>query len=639
MKRIFIFIVFSLLYIAIHAQYTEFVIHAQKMYLPEELIENQKRSTIYDFDRATFDKLVVKKEDRLGKSDNQMSHDTKKVIKYNSFKDFSQFINAAIEQINGSIVRECTMNIHSNFDDHSTHNVRMFHSEQRVDILLAMSIKKLRIHLQPDSKKRTVDEKDISYIKSHVFQQFDTYFHTIDNNKKVKRMSEKEHNVSCYEHYSATSGFKVMIESNLKASHGTQSINHNIVNEFMLDNNIANLRRNNKYNLQTRISSFDASDNMFVNTTGRVVSGSWGIDRIDQRHLPLDGHYFYNGTKNIIPSVYIIDVGILKNHVEFQNINVERVYDHYTIDNHTCSGHGTHVAGIIAGKVVGINQYVNIFDVRVLDCNGEGDIHGIISGLYTISEHCSGDTPVVINMSLSGKGTSSSLETALVTAKNICNAIVVVAAGNSDEDACLYFPASSPNVITVAASSKTDAFASFSNYGSCVNIVAPGVSILSSWTPETQYKTLDGTSMSAPHVSGVAASYIALGTVDNIEWAKYNWIDIDSVSKENILQSNDLRLLILNHDVDNSKLNIVSNTGTILNTLIANRILNQATIGALKYIPSNTPNRLLFITQTETESIYQPIPPSFNSNSFLISFNVYLTIVLSLHYMANLNII
>jgi subtilisin family serine protease len=170
-----------------------------------------------------------------------------------------------------------------------------------------------------------------------------------------------------------------------------------------------------------------------------------------------------------------------------------------------CNGHGTHVAATAAGTTFGVAKQALIVPVRVLDCAGSGFLSGVIGGIDWIAQNHSIGSPAVVNMSLGG-GASSTLDAAVdsLVAKGIAT---VVAAGNSSADACGYSPARTPSAITVAASSTTDAFATFSNFGTCVDIVAPGVSVLSAWyTSTTATQTLNGTSMATPHVAGAVAS-------------------------------------------------------------------------------------------------------------------------------------
>ena len=171
-----------------------------------------------------------------------------------------------------------------------------------------------------------------------------------------------------------------------------------------------------------------------------------------------------------------------------------------------CNGHGTHVAGTIGGTTYGVAQSVLLVPVRVLDCKGSGTTDGVIAGLDWVTAQTA--RPAVANMSLGGSA-STALDNAVNALIN-SGVTVVVAAGNSRTDACKSSPARVPAAITVAASDINDVFASFSNYGPCVDIIAPGVSITSAWwTSTTAINTISGTSMASPHVAGVVARLLS----------------------------------------------------------------------------------------------------------------------------------
>ena len=229
---------------------------------------------------------------------------------------------------------------------------------------------------------------------------------------------------------------------------------------------------------------------------------SWGLDRIDQRNLPLDNlfHTPYQGT-NV--HAYIVDTGLRTTHKEFKDRVGEGIstlsQDPSVKD---CNGHGTHTAGTVAGAKVGVAAGVIIHPVRVFDCENATTWDLIIKGIdWTIAHK---KIPAVMNLSLGGPSNEAA-DTAVRSA--VTDGItVIVAAGNANSDACQYSPGREPAVITVAATTKIDGRASFSNYGSCVDIFAPGQDIRSSYnTNDNAYANLNGTSMAAPHVTGAAA--------------------------------------------------------------------------------------------------------------------------------------
>ena len=224
----------------------------------------------------------------------------------------------------------------------------------------------------------------------------------------------------------------------------------------------------------------------------------WGLDRIDQRELPLSGSYQTAATTRQL-NVYVLDSGVRETHAEFEGRakNVENFAGGVDTD---CNGHGTHVAGIIAGRSTGVIPSALIHSIKVLDCEGRGSNLSVISGInFAVANF---KRPGVINMSLgSGKNIAIDMAIKKVVARGIP---VVVAAGNSNADACDYSPANVPEAITVAASNLSDQLASYSNFGSCVDIIAPGSRVLSlSHSNNISLIELSGTSMAAPHVSGV----------------------------------------------------------------------------------------------------------------------------------------
>jgi len=264
----------------------------------------------------------------------------------------------------------------------------------------------------------------------------------------------------------------------------------------------------------------------------------WGLDRIDQGALPLSGTYSYTATAAGVHA-YIIDTGIWTLHPEFGG-RADDVYDALGVTGEDCNGHGTHVAGTIGAATYGVAKAVSLHGVRVLNCAGIGLNSDVIAGVdWVTANHAS---PAVANMSLGG-GKSAALDQAVTNLWN-SGVFLAVAAGNDNADACNASPAGASGVFTVAASEKTDAKASYSNWGTCVEAYGPGSAIKSTYLAGLTM-TLSGTSMATPHVTGVAALYKAAN-------------------------------------------------GDQPSATVSSWILNNATTGAITGNPSGTPNRLLF---------------------------------------------
>ena len=285
-----------------------------------------------------------------------------------------------------------------------------------------------------------------------------------------------------------------------------------------------------------------------------MPAASWGLDRTDQRSLPLDNQITRGGTGAGV-SAYIIDTGVYAASAEFTN----RVASGFTAFNdgngsNDCHSHGTHVAGTVAGSTYGFATQATVIPVRVLDCNGSGTTAGIIAGIEWIIQHHVAGTPAVANMSL---GTGSGIDVAIndAVARGVADGITfVVAAGNSYADACTYSPSSEASAITVGATDSTDTFAAFSNRGACVDIVAPGVHIISAAiTSPTATSSKSGTSMAAPHVAGVVA-------------------------------------------------NMLSNAPTLTPAQVASQLSATATRATLTSLPSGTTNKLLYQQPTSSNS-------------------------------------
>ena len=243
-----------------------------------------------------------------------------------------------------------------------------------------------------------------------------------------------------------------------------------------------------------------------VSATATQLGAPWGLDRIDQSSLPLSGSYSYTATGAGV-TAYIIDSGFRFGHSQFAGRAVSG-YD--AVDGgfaDDCDGHGTHVAGTVGGSTYGVAKQVSLVAVRVLDCAGSGTNSGVIAGIdWVTGDHASG-RPAVANMSLGG--TASRAVDAAVQRSIADGVTYAVSAGNDNKDACLDSPARVADALTVASTNSADARSSFSNFGACVDLFAPGSSIMSSWyTSDTATNTISGTSMAAPHVAGVAALYL-----------------------------------------------------------------------------------------------------------------------------------
>lgn len=243
-----------------------------------------------------------------------------------------------------------------------------------------------------------------------------------------------------------------------------------------------------------------------IYAVGTQYGATWGLDRIDQQTGSLDSTYNFASTGSGV-NVYVIDSGIRATHAEFGGrvvLSYDAVRDGQ--NGNDCFGHGTHVAGTIGSSSYGVAKNATLHAVRVLGCTGGGSSSNLIAAIdWIAANHAS---PSVANISISASGVSSTIDAAIT--KSIASGVTyVVAAGNNNMDACNYSPARTPNAITVGATASLDQRAGYSNFGSCVDIFAPGSGITSTWfSSDTATNTLGGTSMASPHAAGVAALYL-----------------------------------------------------------------------------------------------------------------------------------
>lgn len=256
-----------------------------------------------------------------------------------------------------------------------------------------------------------------------------------------------------------------------------------------------------------QVASVEEDGEAHVDTTVTQSGASWGLTRIDERELNLNGMYSWDDhASGAGVTVYIIDTGILITNVDFGG---RASWGVNTVDTKTTdgNGHGTHVAGIVGGTTYGVAKKVRLVAVKVLSDSGSGTNSGVIAGIDWVVAHRNG--PAVINMSLGG-GKSLAVNDAVENAIK-ARVTVVVAAGNDNLNACNYSPASAPNAVTVGASDSSDRKATFSNWGECVDLFAPGVGITSDWIGSNiAINTISGTSMASPFVAGLAAMELEL---------------------------------------------------------------------------------------------------------------------------------
>ena len=271
------------------------------------------------------------------------------------------------------------------------------------------------------------------------------------------------------------------------------------------------------------------------------ASGNWGLDRIDQTSENLDGAYKYSSSGAGV-TAYVVDSGIRASHSEFVTNGTSRVTSGYSVFSDELAtidyrGHGTHVAGIIGSNTYGVAKNVTLVPVKVLNQNGVGDTAGLIEGINWIIQHHTGTQFAVANFSLGPSQRSGSVQSVDTAIANLINDGVqpVVAAGNSNDLTCEYSPANSPGTITVSASTTNDTRASFSNFGPCSDIYAPGVDIASTGNAsDSASLELSGTSMAAPFVAGVIANIISESPQINATqiWASLRAEATDSIQAD-----------------------------------------------------------------------------------------------------------
>jgi subtilisin family serine protease len=293
---------------------------------------------------------------------------------------------------------------------------------------------------------------------------------------------------------------------------------------------LAKLRRD------SRVAAIEQDQIVKADTTQKAPL-PWGLDRIDQRSSKLSKSYYYTATGSGV-NAYVIDTGLDVGHKEFGGrASIAWTASRFGGNGTDCNGHGTHVAGIVGSKTYGAAKSVKLRALRVLDCQGEGSVSDVVAAVNWLRTHAA--KPAVANMSLGGPK-SSALNTA-VTNLSKSGVFLSVAAGNENADACKTSPAGAGWVMAVGATTKYDNRATFSNWGKCVDINAPGYGIYSTW-PGGGQKALSGTSMATPYVSGVAALYLSTHKKATFPQVQ-KWLNDNSTHSLKRLRSQPNRLL------------------------------------------------------------------------------------------------
>jgi subtilisin family serine protease len=243
----------------------------------------------------------------------------------------------------------------------------------------------------------------------------------------------------------------------------------------------------------------------FVSETDVEANPGWGLDRLDQRALPYDLAYSFNGQGNGV-NVYVLDSGILPTHIDLQGRVVsafDAVHDNTPLNQ--CNGHGTGVAGVVGSTSFGVAKQVMLYDVRVLPCTGDGTVSNVISGIDWITKHAI--KPAVANVSLQA-GFSPSMNSAVIASIN-SGVTYIVAAGNNNENACNWSPSAVASAVVAGATNSADTRVGWSNFGACVDLFAPGEGVSTIWNGgDTVTTYASGTSFSSPYATGVAALYL-----------------------------------------------------------------------------------------------------------------------------------